>query len=525
VENRVVKEARSRIMRLFVFSFLFASLTVSIAARPAEKDKKERSKAHREAQKAIRGGDYKGAVKIYAGLIDEDGRDLQAHLGAAYASIKDQNYQLGYDHSIEALKLDPNNARAHALVGLALLRSGYLANAAQEVIIAFKLDPKESLAYGAAAEIDYFEGRVKDSRIKALEAYRLDPKEPDYLITIARSAARLEYFQEAARAYELFLDTVPKSETERRDRVRGLIQLYRRLSGIKIHQISGAESVAVPFRLGQDRRPYVKLQVNGQEATFVIDTGSGFTVISREAARRLGVSEIARGGTSQGFGGSGHFPIVYGLLKTIQIGDAKVQAIPCFIRPFHAAGQDGEPDADGFIGLSILSNFLTELDYKDNYLRLDRDFDRAPQDAAPDVTVIPFRTTQNGLISIETDLDGEHRINAIIDSAAGSVVLSAAAVDRFNMRDRIIKNYTVTVIGAAGVADNVELLIVRNWGVAALMQKNLRALVLDFDAINQTSGFEQSGIIGGDFLRNYRVTIDFNRAELRFKPHPTALKN
>ncbi|HWP42551.1 MAG TPA: aspartyl protease family protein, partial [Blastocatellia bacterium] len=249
------------------------------------------------------------------------------------------------------------------------------------------------------------------------------------------------------------------------------------------------------------------------------------TVISTRAARRLGVSEIARGGTSQGFGGSGHFPIVYGLLKSIQLGDLKVQAIPCFIRPFHTVKGSSEPEADGFIGLSILSNFLTELDYKDSLLRLDRNFDRAPEAASPDVTVIPFRTTQNGLISIETEIEDNHRINAILDSASGSVVLSTAAVERFKLRDKIIKNQTARVIGAAGIAPNVPMLIVRNWGVADLEQKNMRALVLDFGAINETSGFEQGGIIGGDFLKNYRVTIDFARTEVRFQPHTANLKN
>ena len=55
--------------------------------------------------------------------------------------------------------------------------------------------------------------------------------------------------------------------------------------------------------------------------------------------------------------------------------------------------------------------------------------------------------------------------------------------------------------------------------------KNMRALVLDFNAINETSGFEQGGIIGGDFLKNYCVTIDFARAELRFKPHTSDLND
>jgi hypothetical protein len=63
------------------------------------------------------------------------------------------------------------------------------------------------------------------------------------------------------------------------------------------------------------------------------------------------------------------------------------------------------------------------------------------------------------------------------------------------------------------------MLFIRNCKVADVQQNNLRALVLDFGAINETSGFEQSGILGGDFLRHFRVTIDFNRAQLTFQPH------
>jgi hypothetical protein len=153
-------------------------------------------------------------------------------------------------------------------------------------------------------------------------------------------------------------------------------------------------------------------------------------------------------------------------------------------------------------------------------MRLDRSEEQPqPVPVEPDVTVVPFRTTQNGLISIETEIDETHRINAILDSGASSTVISQAAVERLNMRDKIIKGQTVRVIGAAGISDNVELLFIKNYRVADLLHKNMRALVLDFAAINETSGFEQSGILGGDFLRNFRVTIDFPRAQVHFRPH------
>ena len=93
------------------------------------------------------------------------------------------------------------------------------------------------------------------------------------------------------------------------------------------------------------------------------------------------------------------------------------------------------------------------------------------------------------------------------------------------MRDQIIKGQTASVVGAAGVTDNVQLLFIRDCRVADQLQSNLRALVLDFGAINETSGFEQSGILGGDFLRHFRLTIDFNRALLALQPHtPSEIK-
>lgn len=500
---------------------LLLALVLCAIGRAADKDK-----IYRDGEKQIRRGQYEKAAHIFLELIKMDERDLRAHLGASLAYLKMQNYNLCFDHASRAIKVDPNNARAHSLVGMALLRSGYLAEALQYFIRALELNRKDAMAFGGIAEIDYYENRTNESRLRAYYAHTLDPKEPDYLITLARACSRLERFQEAADAYEEFLHVAPKTDSERRERIRGLINFYRQLAGLKVHQINGPRVAEIPFWLGSDRRPYIKVQVNGREAIFVIDTGSGFTVVSEEAAKRLGVPKIARGGSSQGVGGSGKFPIVYGLIRSVQLGPLKITSVPCFIRRFH--GSHDRPDqerADGFIGLSILSNFLTELDYKKLAMRLDR----GPGDQLPSlepsqsVSVVPFRTTQNGLISIETRLDGDRRINAILDSGASSSVISSAAVERLNLRHRIVKGQTVQVIGAAGIASNVEIIFLPSYRVADLEQNNIRALILDFNAINETSGFEQSGIVGGDFLRHFRVIIDFTKSQVAFEPQTSAI--
>ena len=484
-------------------------------------------KLTRDAKKLIRAGRYEEALGIYRELLEADAGDTQARLGASFAHFKMQEYVGSFEQATEVLKTDPNNARAHALTGISLLRSGFVAGAVSELQQAINLDGKEPLAYGGAAEIDYYEGRPKEARVKSYYAHHLDPEEPDYLITYARASSRVEDFKEAADAYQLYLEVAPFSDAERRDRIRGLVQFYRQLSGLQVHQLSGPSVTEASFHLGGDRRPYVRVKLNGRDAVFVIDTGSGFTVISKEAAKRFGVSEIARGGKSQGVGGTGKFPIVYGLIKSLQLGEVRVRMIPCFIRPFHGDTEKlSEEKADGFIGLSILSRFLTELDYKESRIRLDRsDNHSTPMVATAGVTLIPFRTTQNGLISVESEFDGNQHMNVILDSGASSTVISSAAVGRLNMANQIIKGQTTSVVGAAGVADNVQMLFVRKCKVADVQQSNLRALVLDFAAINETSGFEQSGILGGDFLRNFKLTIDFNRSLLALQLHTPADDN
>lgn len=515
------KAVRAAASCLMFISFAVAPAGPLRADSPAAAVPYRRNEpSHRQARKAMRAGNYEKAAQIYESLVVINPSDLKARLGASFAHLKYSDYARSLTAASEVLRNDPDNARAHALVGIALLRSGYLRHAAAELQLSMSLDSREPLAYGGLSEIDYYEGRISQSRRNSIHAHRLDPDEPDYLITYARASSRVEDFKEAADAYELFLQIAPGSDTERRDRIRGLILFYRRLSGLKVHQLAGAESTDLPFYLGSDRRPYLRVKLNGREAIFVVDTGSGFTVISKEAAKRFGVSEIARGGKSQGVGGSGKFQIVYGLIRSIDIGAATVLRAPCFIRTFHGdVGGPPEERADGYLGLSILSHFLTELDYKEGKLRLDRRDGVSLPAVAQGASVVPFRTTQNGLISVETEVDGRNTINTIIDSGASSTVISAAAVRRLKLHDLIVKGVTRSVVGAGGVTPNVQLLLLSNCRVADIEQPNLQALVMNFDALNETSGFEQSGILGGDFLRHFRVTIDFNRGHLVFRRH------
>ncbi len=44
------------------------------------------------------------------------------------------------------------------------------------------------------------------------------------------------------------------------------------------------------------------------------------------------------------------------------------------------------------------------------------------------------------------------------------------------------------------------------------------AIALDLDIINEASGFVQAGILGGNFLKNYILTFDFENSKVIFVP-------
>src|SRR6202008_3749629 len=116
----------------------------------------------------------------------------------------------------------------------------------------------------------------------------------------------------------------------------------------------------VPFE-ATDNRPVLEVRVNGQKQPlrFVLDTGSGISVISEHTAKKHGIKPVAKGGLARAVGGGGKFEIVYGFLESIEIGGGKISTGPVYIRRFFAS----HLPVDGYLGLSVVAKFLTSIDY------------------------------------------------------------------------------------------------------------------------------------------------------------------
>src|SRR5215475_1170867 len=499
-----------------------------------------RGKSLKRAESEIRKANFTEAEMIYRRLLEKDQTDKEARLGLSFTLIKQIKLQEAYETAAQVIATDPLNARAFALLGTSLLRSGEFRNSVEALYTAVKFNNKEALAIAGLSAIEYYEHRTRNSYDGLRKAIALDPAEPDYYLSLARACSRLEYYTEAADAYQRFLDVTPKTDVERRARIRGLIDFYRYLGNTKIHRTGGKEVTSIQFDL-VNHPPFIKLMVNGKgPLRFVVDTGASLSVISDTAAVSLGIRPVARGGNARAVGGTGSFPIIYGLLDSISIGEARIEAIPVYIRTIHTAPDTPVNErADGYIGLSVLANYAVTLDYQSKQMTLDRSPIREepvkpvaakPGDDQPitgDLVSgfeVPIRSTSGGLASAETHLPNLKRpLNFIIDTGATTTVISKAAVQRHALDGLKIKGETIRVIGAAGIEDGVETLGLSALTVNGLKKNNSRAVILNLEAVNETSGFEQHGILGGDYLAHFRVSLDLRRYQFKLTPQTKAI--
>src|SRR5215213_3968323 len=511
----------------FMLCLACAGMTQTVVASA---DKKAYNKGYR----AVRKGDYLEAEKIFRDLLNKDAHDTEARLGLSFTLLKQRNLQAAYDNAARVIMLDPLSARAHALLGTAILGAGEFRLSVEEFRTALALDENEALAVSGLAMVDFYENRLPLALPALRKAVDMDPDEPDYVFNLGQAAARSEKYKEAADSYERFLLIAPKTDFDRRARILGLIDFLRYLGRQgSLYVPSGNHRSSISFE-ATDNRPILQIRTNGQRELlkFVLDTGSGMSVISEQTAKRLGIRPVAKGGLARAVGGGGKFEIVYGFLESIEIGNAKISNVPVYIRKFF----DNQIPVDGYLGLSVVAKFLTAIDYGTRQMSLVRQHQTdeleswttvrrpetvqslipaSPNDGAIEV---PLRTTSSGFLSGEVGLDGfNKKVNFIIDTAASITVISEKLSQEEQLLE-LLQPSNMRIFGAAGVTEDVKLLQLPRLSLGLSKLEKINAAVLDLEPVNETAGFTQSGILGGNFLRHFRIYFDFARGAMRLEP-------
>lgn len=486
----------------------------------------------KQGRKLMRNGEFAAAEATYRQALALDAELAPARCGLAWLLIKNRRHAEAYEVVQPLLNLPSKHDEALALSGIALLRSGHFQDGFAALKGALALKRNNAIALAGIAELACYENQLPTAWQLILTAIAESPEEADYYLLAARIASRLENFHFAADALRNFLRLTPRTDTERRERIEGVIRFYTYLGTSRINVVrERPEAVTLPFEI-HGRRPYLSVCINGKGPfNFVLDTGASACVLSNEVAAKIGVRPVAAGGQARAVGGNGTFPIVYGVLKSLELGPIKIETVPVYLRDIQSLnGHSTSAKVDGFLGLSTLADFILTLDYPQRSLGLRY----APRDTAPKsppvtgptadgATRLPFRLTESGLISIEAQLDDGYILNFIFDSGASASVVDQSVVERHNWQSKILPNQCVRIVGAAGASEKVPVLAIGTMRIYDLVRSDLRLPVIDMRRLNESSGFEQSGILGGDFLSHCRIEIDFRHQQIAFTPAPNGI--
>jgi thioredoxin-like negative regulator of GroEL/predicted aspartyl protease len=469
----------------------------------------------KQGDKLVRRGEYFEAEKIFKRAIEINPSHSGAKLKLALIHIKQRRLSEAFDLSFPIATAEPSNSNAFAVLGATLLSAGKFREARAVFVNSLRLNKKEALAWAGYGMLDFYENRILDSLGNLQQAVFYDADEPDYYFALAQVSARAERYKEAADAYYRYLSLSRNTDDDRRARIRGLINFLRFLGQKQtLYVTTGEAETSVPIKV-VGNRPVIELRVNDQDRPlkFVLDTGSGICVISDKTAKHLSIEPITRGGYAKGIGGNGRFEIVYGFLKEVEIGDVGIRNVPVYIRKFHS----DVDDIDGYIGLSLISKFLTTIDYGALTFSLTKK--EMPASSKPDAGVsLPLRLTSSGFLSGEVKLEGINEpLNFIVDTGASVSVISDAVANNGGISS-FAKSEKMRVVGSAGITDDVPSFLLPRVSFGSHSRKSIMAIALDLDTINEASGFEQAGILGGNFLRNYRMTFDFKNSKVTFVP-------
>jgi predicted aspartyl protease/Flp pilus assembly protein TadD len=504
-----------------LFIFIVSSISVfGISAEPRSTPETDAKSLRKQAVKFMKRGKFEEAEKAFSQAIGKSPENTELKLDLAYLYLKQKRLADDYKLAFPIADADAKNSYAYAIVGTILLGSGQFKEARPVLDTALTVNNNEPLAWGSLGLLEFYENNLSESLDCLREAVLRDGSEPDYLFSLAQVAGRLENFTESADAYRRFLRVARVDDKERRDRIVGIIKFLEFLGHrSSIYSLDGKDRTVIPLRIVNER-PIIKVRLNNKHdfLDFVVDTGSGMTVISEETAKRLDIQPVTNGGVGSGIGGDGKFNIVFGFVRKVQIGDVSIRNTPVYIRKFHSNSEG----IDGYIGLSLISKFLTTIDYGNGTFELEK---AASIDQGNDRTAVPLSTnelplrlTSSGFLSGEVVLLGDSEpLNFIVDTGASTTVLGHDIMEKHAFR-KIERQGTKRVIGAGGIIEGITSLVIPSVRFGSNIQNDVAAIELDLGIINESSGYLQSGILGGNFLSKYKVTFDFQRSRVKLSP-------
>ncbi len=272
---------------------------------------------------------------------------------------------------------------------------------------------------------------------------------------------------------------------------------------IRFQLAGGAQPLLlVPVRVN-DRGPF----------QFVLDTGAGTTLITPALAESLGVKST---GTKQGQTAGGAVDVSLAIVESLGVGDLRRSNLQVAIFDLSRISRTIRAPLDGDLGYNFLKDFRLTIDFQKGGLRLE-DPKRCEYVGPPPLVELRMRLAHPAkpLLLIEAFTGDRGPFQFAVDTGTSTSTISPRVARDLGLQVEPIGSVTT---GGAAIALTAARLNALRIGQGAV--RDLDVLIGDFlEILSQTVGQQLDGIVGYNFLRHFRVTIDYpNESFELFEP-------
>jgi predicted aspartyl protease len=265
-------------------------------------------------------------------------------------------------------------------------------------------------------------------------------------------------------------------------------------------------SSKIGFRLAGGAQPLILLpvQVNDRGPfDFILDTGAGTSLLSTEVAKELDIKVI---GLKEGQSAGGEVSVSLAKVDSLTVAETKLEDVDVGIVDLSHIAKTIGARIDGDLGYNFLKHFRVTIDYRDSLLRLE-DPKRLDSFVRGTMTETPIRLANPAkpLILVEIYANGRGPFQFAIDTGTSTTAIAPELAQVLGVQTSPVGAGTT---GGAPVDFFAGSLQSFQLGGARI--DNMAVVVAGFFAmLNSAIGAKLDGIVGYNFLRNYKVVIDY----------------
>ena len=454
---------------------------------------------------------FREALDAFDRAIETDDHDLQvrARAGKVKTALRIAEYDLAQKEGELLRASAPSDPEALSLYADSLWSGGLFDEADDVYRQALSINKESSRARFGMARSLATRSKLEEALTEAQAALAMAPRDGEIHAEIGEIYQRLRRFDEAANAYNNFINLLPnKDRSDKANWTKSQVKFLKAFEGrnpVDIDQQDLETMHTMPFRLVDDKI-VVQAKVNGgRQQDFILDTGSEETVISRDTAQRANISPITYT-LSAGVGEVGLRGLQLSRIDRLDIGDLQVRNLPVLIKNPALRGipkREGESFSPLSFGMSM------QIDYQHRQLMMGR---LLPAADATDLR-LPLRVHR--LAMVRGMLNSTRPTYFVIDT--GGEVISISAETAGHFANGGYRKIPLKVYGTSGWDRDAFLLPGMSLNFDQIEYKNMPLVVLNLRAPSVLLGFQLGGIVGHNFLSHYRVALDMNASELRLQ--------